>query len=74
MKSDPKVSIMVKKQLLTSVDGGTVRPFNDVNDGLELIAVQQPGSHVNVQKRHQVRFDVALTHGFVSTLNIQTEL
>ena len=74
MKSDPKVSIMVKKQLLTSVDGGTVRPFNDVNDGLELIAVQQPGSHVNVQKRNQVRFDVALTHGFVSTLNIETEL
>jgi hypothetical protein len=74
MKSDPKVSIMVKKQLLTSVDGGTVRPFNDVNDGLELIAVQQPGSHVNVQKRNQVRFDVALTHGFVSTLNIKTEL
>ena len=74
MKSDPKVSIMVKKQLLTSVDGGTVRPFNDVNDGLELIAVQQPGSHINVQKRNQVGFDVALTHGFVSTLNIKTEL
>ena len=74
MKSDPRVRIMVKKQLLTSVDGGTVRPFNDVNDGLELIAVQQPGSHVNVQKRNQVRFDVALTHGFVSTLNIKTEL
>lgn len=71
MKSDAKVHIAVKKQELTSVDGGTVRPFND---GLELIAVQQPGSHVNVQKRHQVRFDVALTHGFVSTLNIQTEL
>ena len=71
MKSDPKVSIMVKKQLLTSVDGGTVRPFND---GLELSAVQQPGSHINVQKRNQVGFDVSLTHGFVSTLNIQTEL
>ena len=71
MKSDPKVRIIVKKQLLTSVDGGTVRPFND---GLGLIAVQQPGSHVNVQKRNQFRFDVALTHGFVSTLNIQTEL
>ena len=71
MKSDPKVSIMVKKQLLTSVDGGTVRPFND---GLELSAVQQPGSHINVQKRNQVGFDVALTHGFVSTLNIKTEL
>ena len=71
MKSDPKVRIIVKKQLLTSVDGGTVRPFND---GLGLIAVQQPGSHVNVQKRNQVGFDVALTHGFVSTLNIQTEL
>ena len=74
MKSDPKVRIIVKKQLLTSVDGGTVRPFNDVNDGLELIAVQQPGSHINVQKRNQVGFDVALTHGFVSTLNIKTEL
>ena len=71
MKSDPKVRIIVKKQLLTSVDGGTVRPFND---GLELSAVQQPGSHINVQKRNQVGFDVALTHGFVSTLNIQTEL
>ena len=71
MKSDPRVRIIVKKQLLTSVDGGTVRPFND---GLELSAVQQPGSHVNVQKRNQVGFDVALTHGFVSTLNIQTEL
>ena len=71
MKSDAKVHIAVKKQELTSVDGGTVRPFND---GLELIAVQQPGSHVNVQKRNQFRFDVALTHGFVSTLNIQTEL
>ena len=71
MKSDPKVSIMVKKQLLTSVDGGAVRPFND---RLELRAVQQPGSHINVQKRSQFRFDVALTHGFVSTLNIQTEL
>lgn len=71
MKSDPKVSIMVKKQLLTSVDGGTVGRFND---GLGLRAVQQPGSHVNVQKRNQVRFDVSLTHGFVSTLNIQTEL
>lgn len=74
MKSDPKVRIIVKKQLLTSVDGGTVRPFNDVNDGLELSAVQQPGSHVNVEKRSQVGFDVALTHGFVSTLNIKTEL
>mgnify|MGYP001641087365 CR=1 FL=1 len=71
MKSDPKVRIIVKKQLLTSVDGGTVRPFND---GLELSAVQQPGSHINVQKRNQVGFDVALTHGFVSTLNIKTEL
>jgi len=71
MKSDPKVRIIVKKQLLTSVDGVTVRPFND---GLELSAVQQPGSHINVQKRNQVGFDVALTHGFVSTLNIQTEL
>ena len=71
MKSDPKVRIIVKKQLLTSVDGGTVRPFND---GLELSTVQQPGSHVNAQKRNQVGFDVALTHGFVSTLNIQTEL
>ena len=71
MKSDSKVHIVVQKQLLTSVDGGAVRPFND---RLELIAVQQPGSHVNVQKRNQVRFDVALTHGFVSTLNIQTEL
>lgn len=71
MKSDPKVRIIVKKQLLTSVDGGTVRPFND---GLKLSAVQQPGSHINVQKRNQVGFDVALTHGFVSTLNIQTEL
>ena len=71
MKSDPKVRIIVKKQLLTSVDGGTVRPFND---GLELSAVQQPGSHVNVEKRSQVGFDVALTHGFVSTLNIKTEL
>ena len=71
MKSDPKVGITVKKQLLTSVDGGTVRPFND---GLELRAVQQPGSHVNAQNRNQVGFDVALTHGFVSTLNIQTEL
>ena len=48
-----------------------MRPFND---GLELSAVQQPGSHVNVQKRNQVGFDVALTHGFVSTLNIKTEL
>lgn len=48
-----------------------MRPFND---RLELSAVQQPGSHVNVQKRNQVGFDVALTHGFVSTLNIQTEL
>ena len=71
MKSDPKVRIIVKKQLLTSVDGVTVRPFND---GLELSAVQQPGSHINVQKRNQVGFDVALTHGFVSTLNIKTEL
>ena len=71
MKSDPKVRIIVKKQLLTSVDGGTVRPFND---GLGLSAVQQPGSHVNVEKRSQVGFDVALTHGFVSTLNIKTEL
>ena len=71
MKSDPKVRIIVKKQLLTSVDGRTVRPFND---GLGLSAVQQPGSHVNVEKRSQVGFDVALTHGFVSTLNIQTEL
>ena len=74
MKSDAKVHIAVKKQLLTSVDGGPVRSFNDVNDGLGLRAVQQPGSHVNVQKRNQFRFDVALTHGFVSTLNIQTEL
>ena len=71
MKSDAKVHIAVKKQLLTSVDGGTVRPFND---GLGLSAVQQPGSHVNVEKRSQVGFDVALTHGFVSTLNIKTEL
>ena len=71
MKSDPKVRIIVKKQLLTSVDGGTVRPFND---GLELSAVQQPGSHVNVEKRSQDGFDVALIHGFVSTLNIKTEL
>ena len=71
MKSDPKVRIIVKKQLLTSVDGGTVRPFND---GLALSTVQQPGSHVNVEKRNQVGFDVALTHGFVSTLNIKTEL
>ena len=71
IKSDPKVRIIVKKQLLTSVDGGTVRPFND---GLGLSAVQQPGSHINVQKRNQVGFDVALTHGFVSTLNIKTEL
>ena len=71
MKSDPKFHIVVKKQELTSVDGGIVRPFND---RLELKAVQQPGSHVNVQKRNQVGFDVALTHGFVSTLNIQTEL
>ena len=71
MKSDPKVRIIVKKQLLTSVDGGTVRPFND---GLELSAVQQPGSHMNVEKRSQVGFDVSLTHGFVSTLNIKTEL
>ena len=74
MKSDAKVHIAVKKQELTSVDGGPVRSFNDVNDGLGLRAVQQPGSHVNVQKRNQFRFDVALTHGFVSTLNIQTEL
>lgn len=74
MKSDAKVHIAVKKQELTSVDGGPVRSFNDVNDGLDLRAVQQPGSHVNVQKRNQFRFDVALTHGFVSTLNIQTEL
>ena len=71
MKSDPKVSIMVKKQELTSVDGGDVRPFND---RLGLRAVQQPGSHINVQKRSQFGFDVSLTHGFVSTLNIQTEL
>ena len=71
MKSDPKFHIVVKKQLLTSVDGGTVGRFND---RLELIAVQQPGSHINVQKRNQVGFDVALTHGFVSTLNIKTEL
>ena len=71
MKSDAKVHIAVQKQLLTSVDGGAVRPFND---RLDLRAVQQPGSHVNVEKRSQVRFDVALTHGFVSTLNIQTEL
>lgn len=71
MKSDPRVRIIVKKQLLTSVDGGTVRPFND---GLELSAVQQPGSYINAQKRNQVGFDVALTHGFVSTLNIKTEL
>ena len=71
MKSDPKVRIIVKKQLLTSVDGGAVRPFND---RLELRAVQQPGSHVNVEKRGQFGFDVALTHGFVSTLNIKTEL
>ena len=71
MKSDAKVSIVVKKQLLTSVDGGTVGRFND---RLGLIAVQQPGSHINVQKRSQFGFDVALTHGFVSTLNIQTEL
>lgn len=71
MKSDPKVRIVVQKQLLTSVDGGAVRPFND---RLELRAVQQPGSHVNVEKRSQVGFDVSLTHGFVSTLNIQTEL
>ena len=73
MKSDPK-HIVVQKQLLTSVDGGPVRSFNDVNDRLGLRAVQQPGSHINVQKRSQVGFDVALTHGFVSTLNIQTEL
>ena len=71
MKSDPKVRIIVKKQLLTSVDGGAVRPFND---RLELSAVQQPGSHINVQTRSHFRFDVALTHGFVSTLNIKTEL
>ena len=71
MKSDSKVHIVVQKQLLTSVDGRTVRPFYD---RLELIAVQQPGSHINVQKRNQVGFDVALTHGFVSTLNIKTEL
>ena len=71
MKSDAKVHIVVKKQLLTSVDGGTVGRFND---RLGLIAVQQPGSHVNVEKRSQFGFDVALTHGFVSTLNIQTEL
>ncbi len=74
MKSDAKVHIAVKKQELTSVDGGPVRSFNDVNDGLGLRAVQQPGSHVNVEKRGQFGFDVALTHGFVSTLNIQTEL
>lgn len=71
MKSDAKVHIAVKKQLLTSVDGGTVGRFND---GLGLRAVQQPGSNINVQKRSQFEFDVALTHGFVSTLNIQTEL
>ena len=71
MKSDPKFHIVVKKQLLTSVDGGTVGRFND---GLGLRAVQQPGSHVNVEKRSQFGFDVSLTHGFVSTLNIQTEL
>lgn len=71
MKSDPKFHIVVKKQLLTSVDGGTVGRFND---GLGLRAVQQPGSNINVQKRSQFEFDVALTHGFVSTLNIQTEL
>lgn len=71
MKSDAKFHIAVKKQELTSVDGGAVRPFND---RLELRAVQQPGSHVNVEKRSQFGFDVALTHGFVSTLNIQTEL
>ena len=71
MKSDSKVHIVVQKQLLTSVDGRTVRPFYD---RLALIAVQQPGSHINVQKRNQVGFDVALTHGFVSTLNIKTEL
>ena len=70
MKSDPK-RIIVKKQLLRSVDGGEVGRFND---GLQLRAVQQPGSHINVQKRSQFGFDVALTHGFVSTLNIQTEL
>ena len=71
MKSDAKVHIAVKKQLLTSVDGGTVGRFND---GLGLRAVQQPGSNINVQKRSQFGFDVSLTHGFVSTLNIQTEL
>ena len=71
MKSDAKFHIAVKKQLLTSVDGGTVGRFND---RLGLIAVQQPGSHINVQKRSQFGFDVSLTHGFVSTLNIQTEL
>lgn len=71
MKSDSKVHIVVRKQLLTSVDGGAVGRFNDE---LGLRAVQQPGSHINVQKRSQVGFDVALTHGFVSTLNIQTEL
>ena len=71
MKSDAKVHIAVKKQELTSVDGGAVRPFND---RLKLRAVQQPGSHVNVEKRSQFEFDVSLTHGFVSTLNIQTEL
>lgn len=71
MKSDAKFHIAVKKQELTSVDGGAVRPFND---RLELRAVQQPGSHINVQKRSQFGFDVSLTHGFVSTLNIQTEL
>ena len=71
MKSDAKFHIVVKKQLLTSVDGGTVGRFND---RLGLIAVQQPGSHVNVEKRSQFGFDVALTHGFVSTLNIKTEL
>ena len=71
MKSDAKFHIVVKKQLLTSVDGGTVGRFND---RLELIPVQQPGSHINVQKRSQFGFDVSLTHGFVSTLNIQTEL
>ena len=71
MKSDAKVHIAVQKQELTSVDGGPVRPFDD---RLQLRAVQQPGSHINVQNRNQVGFDVALTHGFVSTLNIQTEL
>ena len=71
MKSDAKVHIAVKKQELKSVDGGPVGRFND---GLQLRAVQQPGSHVNVEKRSQFGFDVALTHGFVSTLNIQTEL